>query len=343
MDLTFYPAQAMPAIKGKFLDGKFINYTLLDSPYKYDKLLVSYHYGKGADRDEVAPHVTDIIGDSGGFQAVSMDIKIDPVEVIKWQNYYCDIGFTLDIPPIEIGKMIHGDFLYGEPFKKCMNKSNENANIMMSKKSEDLKLYLVIQGHNDESRQMWLDQGREEYDDWSGYSLSVKPQSDPYVLIDWLHFSIKNDLKNIHILGVSGKLAIGILAYFGDKFDSIKFDSSSFQIGRRFRRYIIPGDSTNSMHLGVGHKIPTSLPCNCPICSKIDDTTIFFRENEIKSSHVGEMISMHNLYQMVEYTRKMVAISYKTELMIASNPKLKKLFNYADHKMTIKNDMSGWV
>jgi queuine/archaeosine tRNA-ribosyltransferase len=342
MDLAFYPAQAMPAIKAK-LHGKSVNYTMEDACYKYDKLLVSYHYGKNANREEVAPHITDIIGDSGGFQAVSMNIDINPIDVIKWQNSYCDIGFTLDIPPIEIGKMIHGNFLHGKPFKKCMNKSNKNANIMMSRKSEDLKLYLVIQGYNNESRQKWLDQGREEYDEWGGYSLSVKPQSDPYVLIDWLKFAINNNLKDIHILGVSGMRAIGILAYFGDKFNSIKFDSSSFQIGRRFRRYNIPGDVSTHMHLSEGHPIPESLPCNCPICSEIDDITIFFKKNEIKSSHAGELISMHNLYTMVEYTRKMISLSYNPKLMISANSKLRKLFEYADYKTTIKNDLSKWV
>jgi queuine/archaeosine tRNA-ribosyltransferase len=342
MDLTFYPAQKMPAVKDKYLDGRLINYTHDDALYKYDKLLVSYHYGKSATRDQVGKHVTDIIGDSGGFQAVSMDIDINPVDVIEWQNNYCDIGITLDMPPIKIGDMLHGGFLRGKAFEKCMNTSNNNANIMMSKKSENLKLYLVIQGYDQTTRQTWLDKGREEYDDWDGYAIASKPQGNPYVLIDSLKFAIDNDLKNIHILGVSGKLTIAILAYFGDKFDSIKYDSSSFQIGRRFRRYMIPGDVANVMHLGVGNKIPKSLPCDCPFCSKVDDITIFFGETGMKSSHAGEIINMHNLYTFVEYNRKMISLAYDTKVMLTSNPKLKKLFEYAE-QIRIENNLLKWV
>ena len=349
MDFSFYPAlTSLPVPKYQY-KGKYISWVGKNPILFYDKMLISYYYGKKGSKDDIGDHITSVIGDSGGFQATSLGIDIDPKDVIDWQNRVCDIGLTLDIPPFDQNNVIGGNYLTGSDFDKCMNISNKNANIMRGRKDENLNLYLVLQGDNDQDRQRWLDEGRMEYDDWEGYALSVKPPSDPYILVDWLKFAIDNDLKNIHVLGVSGKYTMGILLYLSNYFDSIKFDSSSYNTGRRFHKYNFPYNISNGMILTSKENIqqekykiiPDILPCDCPICRGIDDMKIFFDDS--MRSDVAELISMHNLYQYIRYIQVLKSILPNPYLYRQFIPKISKIIEYSEVKINGTSSLSDWV
>jgi len=350
MDLSFYPAlSALPTSESQY-KGRYISWCRENPILPYDKMLISYHYGKKGSRDDIGDHITSVMGDSGGFQATSLGVDIDPKDVIDWQNRVCDIGLTLDIPPFDQNDVIRGDYLVGKAFDKCMNTSNENANIMRGEKDENLDLYLVVQGDNDRNRQRWLDGGLMEYDDWEGYALSIKPPSNPYILIDWLKFAIDNDLRNIHILGVTGRLTIGVMIYFSKYFDSIKFDSSSYLVGRRFRGYFLPylmlqgiilTDKENIRNEDV-KLLPSELPCDCPVCREIDDMGIFASSGSNKNI-ASELISMHNLYQYVRYIQLLKSISSDIRVYRRLFPKISKIIEYAEVKIGGMTSISDWV
>ena len=350
MDFSFYPAgSSLPAPKFQY-KGRNISWMREDPIMSYDKMLISYYYGKKGSRDDIGDHITSVMGDSGGFQATSLGIDIDPKDVINWQNEVCDIGFTLDIPPFDQNDVIRGNYLTGKDFDKCMAKSNKNANIMMERKDEDLDLYLVIQGDNDQNRQRWLNEGLKDYNDWAGYSLSVKPQQDPYVLVDWLKFAIDNNLRNIHILGVSGRNTLAVLSYFSKYFDSVKFDSSSYSMGKRFRRYIFPyliphfiilTDRENIFN--EEHKlIPDTLPCDCPICREIDDMKIFSTDSNMKNE-AGELISMHNLYQYVRYVQLLKNLLPNSCVYKEFTSKVSKVIEYGETRINGMGSLDDWV
>ena len=350
MDFSFYPAlSALPAPKAQY-KGRYVSWCRENPILSYDKMLISYHYGKKGSRDDIGDHITSIMGDSGGFQATSLGIDIDPKDVINWQNRVCDIGLTLDIPPFDQNNVIGGNYLTGSDFDKCMDVSNKNASMMRGEKDEDLDLYLVIQGGSDRDRQRWLDGGLKEYDDWEGYALSVKPQSDPYILVDWLKFAIDNDLRNIHILGVSGRLTIGVMIYFSKYFDSIKFDSSSYSIGKRFRRYFLPYLMLQGMILTDRENIcnedvkllPSELPCDCPVCREIDDMEIFVSSSDDKNI-ASELICMHNLYQYVRYIQLLKSLSSDIHVYRRFFPKISKVIEYGEAKIGGMTSISDWV
>ena len=64
---------------------------------------------------------------------------------------------TLDRPPVE--DYVNFRWAVGDKFDKYMKISNDNANIMYQMKSDNLKLYLVVQGKDTQTRQKWLDDG----------------------------------------------------------------------------------------------------------------------------------------------------------------------------------------
>lgn len=302
--IDYYPASSTLPVESLTYKGTSVFWFAKEPIVKYDKVLFSYQYGGKivpSYRDMyIGDHIKSIIGDSGGFSAASLGVKLDPIDVIRWENNFCDIGFTLDLPPFD-SDPIHGGFLTGDKMVKCAEISNKNAEIMMSRKSEDLKLYLVVQGNSRQTRQDWLDGGMKEYKDWDGFSLSVKPQHDPYTLIDWLKFAIDNDMKNIHILGVTGKITMGVLVYFSKYFDSVKVDSSSHSKGSRYRKYILPYNLGRDVVMSERNdSIPTTLPCDCEVCRFLKDHKVF-QQKDIKQSLLGFFINSHNMLQYVRF------------------------------------------
>jgi hypothetical protein len=63
-------------------------------------MLVSAFYGlKWKDNFRQYYNMPDdfiIIGDSGGFQNMTMNANLDPIEVLRWQEKHCQIGLSFD-------------------------------------------------------------------------------------------------------------------------------------------------------------------------------------------------------------------------------------------------------
>ena len=93
----------------------------------------------GSDADKLT-----IFADSGGYQIITMNKKIEPIAVLLWQERIADVAFTLDVPPHSGGQEYSDDW-----FRKCMLKSNENADVMWRfKNNDDMQLWGVVQGRN---------------------------------------------------------------------------------------------------------------------------------------------------------------------------------------------------
>lgn len=345
--IEYYPASSELPSKSKIYKGKSISWFANDPISSYHRVLFSYQYaGKtspGYRKRHIGNHITSIIGDSGGFSAASLGVKLDPIDVIRWENNFCDIGFTLDLPPFD-SDPIHGGFLTGDAMVKCMKISNKNAEVMMARKSEDLKLYLVVQGNDRKTRQDWLDGGMKEYDNWDGFALSVKPQHDPFILIDWLKLAIDNGMRDIHILGVTGRLTMGILVYFSKYFNSVKVDSSSHSMGSRHRKYILPGQLGKHMKMsGREGCHPTTLPCDCKICKFMMEDNIFHQKNT-EGSIIPFMINTHNMIQYCRFVDLLNwAYEYAPEEFLGLVPKLRKTIEYGEKIIENNGGLSGWL
>ncbi len=347
--LEYYPASSTLPTKSLEYKDRSVFWFAKNSVVKYDKVLFSYQYGGKTSpsyrENNIGDHITSIIGDSGGFSAASLGVKLDPVDVIRWENNFCDIGFTLDLPPFD-SDPIHGGFLTGDKMVKCMEISNRNAEVMMSRKSEKLKLYLVVQGNNLQTRQDWLDNGMREYTDWDGFALSVKPQHNPYTLIEWLKFAIDNEMKNIHILGVTGKLTMGILVYFSEYFDSVKVDSSSHSKGSRYRKYILPCNLGRDVVISERRdSIPEIFPCDCKVCKFLNDHKVFLQK-DVKGSTIGFFINSHNMLQYVRFV-DLLNWTFKNapDLYPSLVPQLSKMISFGEKEInnTTEGSLSDWI
>jgi len=331
MKIKYFPAEF--GFSKYVIKEKHISWYTKNSIIHHPHLLISYGHRPDIPlRSFIDDENVTILGDSGGFQAVTLNQDFKAEDVIKWQNENCNIGITLDRPPLrKLINISEEDWFKGDEFDKYMKISNDNANLMMSTKSQNLKLYLALHGFNKESRKRWLMNGLKEYQNWDGYAIASKPNSDLQVLADWLIFAKENNLKNIHLLAISGTNTLPILVYMSQYFDNVWFDSSSYSMGSRQRNYFLPFTYRKSLSLASmkENSIPKVLPCDCNVCSQIEDTNIF-TSNE-NTGWAGWLINMHNIVQTQRYITLLAGTVHNREIFDKIvGDKVVNILNYID-------------
>jgi queuine/archaeosine tRNA-ribosyltransferase len=282
------------------------------SHFDYDTVLQCAYYGLQKDnngstyRENIGLDKNKtLIGDSGGFQMLSLpDCKLTPIDSLRWQEENANIMMNLDVPP-----NFGGGYDY-ERFKLALKKSVVNFKLFEKERQNyKSKLYNVLHGDNTQLMEMWYNDVKDF--NFDGWAVGVNPNSDPIVQamgVMFLHEKGELDKSNItgtHFFGKSGKHITPTMTYIASKFPKIKvtYDSSSYNIGSIYRTYYMPYDI--GPHLSFGEKFKTenpnleNLPCNCPVCKSIDNIDII----NGKEIYAGTLISLHNMYQYIEYQR----------------------------------------
>lgn len=312
-----------------------------DSIIHHRRVLISYaHRPDKPLREIFNDEGVKILGDSGGFQAVQLKMDINANDVIKWQNENCDIGITLDRPPLsDLVNISKEAWHKGNEFDKYMRISNDNANLMMNKRRQDLKLYLALHGYDEATRTRWLEDGLKEYQDWDGYAIACKPNSDIELLADWLLFAKRHRLRNLHFLAISGANTLPIMVYMSKYFDNIYFDSSSYSMGSRQRQYFLPFSVKGKLTFSTqkdNKGIPETLPCDCGVCSKIRDTSIFSNP-DTGTGLAGWLCNMHNIIQTQRYISLLSGIVHDREIfakIVGKN--VMEIISYLDDRLAGK-------
>ena len=343
MNMEYFPVEFT---ESQYLINKYrIAWYTKDSIIHHPKVLVSYaHRPDKPLREIFNDDGVKILGDSGGFQAVTLNMNIDPNDVIKWQNENCDIGITLDRPPLRDLINVSPEAWYkGAEFEKYMKISNDNANLMMSKKNQNLKLYLALHGYDEATRKQWLIDGLKQYQNWDGYAIASKPNDDMKNLADWLIFAKNNNLKNIHLLAISGATTLPIAAYMSRYFDSIFFDSSSYSMGSRQRIYYLPFTVRGKLSMASmkenNNGIPKTLPCDCQVCSKIKDTSIFSSTENM--GFAGWLVNIHNIVQTQRYITLLAGTIHDREVFgKIVGRRVMEVINYIDDKLSGKGQIT---
>jgi len=259
----------------------------------HSSLLVSYFYAQREPELRKKLQLPDdfiLIGDSGGFQNVTQNADLRPLDVLRWQEANCEIGLILDHPPYDFSGSAQ---LGGESvdlFRKGLDITKNNIRSIVGKRQNTkMKLYGVIQGDTQEQREMWYKEVNElmEFDGWA---LSPKPASNPFQVAAYLLTAYEKGFKNIHILQVSGYRGLAAIYYFTKYFkgDLITFDSSSFiRFGSESRRMQAGVFGDKFIRVGkVKEKV-----CDCKVCRNFPDISQFQQPD----GKGGFLLSLHNL------------------------------------------------
>jgi len=286
-----------------------INWWGEGAAFQYPALLASAWYGikdkfnyrehYGIPRDGFL-----LMGDSGGFQALTKGVWMEPVDIIKWQEENCDVGIMFDIPPVDPDNIFKP--LGDDEFVNRASKSCRNFEIMASNRDPDseLELLKVIHGHDKKRLSYWWDQV--EHIECDGLSFAPKPP-DPKTSSIVLGFGIDKGFDKVHILLGSGIETVCMLAYASQHFERLTFDSTSFSYkGAFLRRYTTNDDLTRFLQFGEkqDHAVDV-LPCDCPICRRVTMEELL----TVKSTIQGGLISLHNLYVFLRHVQYVTALA----------------------------------
>jgi len=299
---------------GKEFDMKFFT---PESHYEYNIGLQSCYYGitgvgknnSKSFRDMIGfPKDKTLIGDSGGFQIASFKKRgevcnLTPIDSLRWQEANCDVMMNLDIPPTLDKIPTYEDFM------KALDESVKNFELFeRERKRHDNFLLNVLHGENIKLMDIWYDKVKDFKFD--GFAVGMKPPWDPMIqamgfMYLWEKGEFeKESFKWVHFFGTSGKNVVPAIVYMASKLPShirVSYDSSSYNIGSIYRTYYLPLDQ--GPNLSFGNKFEKinphlkQLPCMCPVCSSVGDV------NELNTTDIyaGTLISLHNLYQYIDY------------------------------------------
>jgi hypothetical protein len=286
------------------------------SIFKYPRILISAHYGQDWPQlrnDLEFPDDGLIIGDSGGFQLMSLkewskkDIHIDPVKVFEWQKNNCNIGFPLDYPPFEDSE---------EAFNKSISISDKNFQIAedlyeiylqdcLREEQTPMKLYNVLQGYGFDKRKLdrWYTMAS-KYKNMTntGWAFGLKPWATPInIAYQAMYMFEKGFKENFHFFAVSGSKTIPVMCYLARYIDNITSDSSGWAQGAMQRKYFMPGYfGKYELFFGTNNAAEiNTLPCKCPICEKVGKNVSLLSS---QGSAPGGIISLHNLYQLIQFS-----------------------------------------
>lgn len=289
--------------------GNKLSWWLPDAVFHHDYMLTSAFYALNdtptRESADIQPNNT-LIGDSGGFQKLSMEPKrtehLTPENVIEWQQKVCNIGIVLDVPPTK-------EYTQME-YEKNLTITKKNSNKMRElHTNRNMKLFDVVHGRNPDDMKRWFRETTQEYD-FDGYSLPSRFDIDRVALA--LGFAIENlkdEKKPIHILGTSGFTSPVLLVWASQFFhNTLYYDSQSYLVGNKYRRY------TNYFDLGSGYSFyrdghegaenesyrVKKVICPCPICRQLTDPSHLWNISEHNAS--GSIISIHNLFWQLNFT-----------------------------------------
>jgi queuine/archaeosine tRNA-ribosyltransferase len=339
-----YVPQCQPSIGKQLSEGDFTigpdnlkaTWWEKDSIFYHDSLLISAFYGIELDNCRKALNIPKdvlFIGDSGGYQILTMKVNISPLRVIQWFNRNeVDVGFTLDLPV----RLDDSD----EIFDKKMTKSNTNADLMAENRNDLKRLYLVVHGNSLDKMEKWYQNGVKEHD-WDGICMAKR---SPTVMTTAriLAFGISKGIKNMHVLKATSWDDLCLLYYFSDRFDLLTSDSSSYSYGARFREYINP---LSGQTIFMGERFAgrngglKTLPCRCPACSTTD-----LDELNGNKKDIGTLINVHNLWTQLDWAYKLNAIKDDKGLLLKMmTPKAIEGVKLVEEINTKKATLSDWI
>lgn len=200
----------------------------------YPRVLLSYAVW----RDAVFPYQRDdfetILGDSGGYSVVTLNVNINPDDVIRWQVKHCTRGLILDIPPYRPGRAIQLLGKAAEYWEDSLRETVINVKRALPYYVEvgdrPFRWWGVVQGQTREQMEEWHGRISEVYPfdgAGEGWALSAKPSTDLLCCTRHMRFAYDRGLRRVHVLQVGGTSTLGVilgLAALSGSFDLVTYD-----------------------------------------------------------------------------------------------------------------------
>ena len=281
-------------------NGKNLSFASNNSIFNCKTFLINpYHNKKDFPKlimdNEIASDSI-IFADSGGLQEIRLKGTPDtPEEVMKWQQKYSNIGFSLDKIPFktDTGSDFSTWTFDSVNLDKYAIQSKERIRRALSVRTEykKFKFYAIIQGTNYGEYVRWkniIDQPG--IDGWC----CKTPTNDPCNLAETALYALENLDKPIHFLGV-GNLSKSIILFYLKKYfkHKISFDSSSYDVGSQYRRFNSPFafNLFDSIKSEEENSINKTNFCFCPACKELRE---ILDKKELER-YIGPLISIHNV------------------------------------------------
>lgn len=207
-------------------------------PFHYGHCLISYVHWK---KPYQFPKDSYIFGDSGGFslRSPTMNLKIDPVDVLRWQAGLCTVGCVLDLPPRGVKQRLweRGLEVTLEHTRRALP-----TYLKMREAGHPFRWWGVLHGNNEEEVRAYHKAVSAVYpftDDGEGWAIRPEPQ----VNIDGVARSLRilNHLgiKKAHFLAATSQDVIAVLLALGPLagMEVLTYDSA-YAVKSGFNRHI---------------------------------------------------------------------------------------------------------
>ena len=274
--------------------------------FRYDKILLGYNYqGQLAPRKayDIRPDVS-IMGDSGGYQMATQGKIFEPVGVLKWLEEYCDIGFTLDLPTWKFRK---------STFEKTLESTIKHVEVFARNRNHDSKCKIlnIIHGGTPQEVDTWLKAVAPYSDQFDGLATSNSFADYPAIIYR-IGKLLEQGAPRVHLFAMGGFETMGTVFYLARKFPKVKFstDSSTWSQIARYREMLLFDSRVSFGTKKDGIPDVTEMPCECPICSKTDVSSVYS-----KTEYGSVIIAAHNLYQFLTRFKMLNALSQDERLL----------------------------
>lgn len=296
MPIEFYPAETTSISWYKQIPNRtYFRGEPNPERFTHDYMLLSYPVFKRKnplEQHDIHSRVK-LMGDSGGYQILKSNIAVEPIDVLRWQEQYCSVGMTLDVPPDDEGTKSRDFFI------KCLDRTEGYVDSMARHREDNtefnLSLLNVIQGETPENVDIWFDRVFSYQEHFEGFSFPFRAGL-PLDFILWVTWKlIEFNPERIHLLSATGYNLIPYLCYISHRTDTIiSVDSTSHSTPASAHKFIVPGG--RRIRLGERNRDLKHMPCNCPTCKNTD-------VEEIRNSRGSALaiLAMHNLWQSIEW------------------------------------------
>lgn len=297
------------AKKEKQVDGVNVTFITNTSLVDYNKFLINpFHDGDSFAKVFDEGNLRDdrlVFADSGGLQELRYNASMKtPEEIIKWQEKYCDVGFSLDCIPFKVNKDLRVDWTFDiVNFDNYANETKERIKRALAVRTEykSFKFYGIIQGTNYDEYLRWkkiIDQ--DGIDGWCVKSPTNKPAN----MAETSVFVLKELNKPVHFLG-TGNITRSIIPIYMKRYfkHKISFDSATANIGMTGRAYHLPiafnfrdffiSDDTDSLYL-IGKSMKKFNNINFCFCDACKFLNKIFKDPKYEKL-LGATIMLHNL------------------------------------------------